>query len=467
VEPDDAAPRELTRDEAVTIAVLLQQHGRLAEAGELFTRVLADEPAHARALHYAGVLAHQQGRTADALALIERSLSSDAEQPDAFNNLGIILQAAGRLDDAVGAYRKAIALNPAHANAHSNLGILLKAQGQPVEAEAAYRAAIALEPDHVDAYTNLGILLNALNRTEEASRCFSRAITLRPHHPEARKLLALAHCALGETDRAVAIFEEWLAEEPDSPIARHMLAAVSRANVPSRASDAFVVQTFDRFAASFEQKLERLAYRAPALVAATLEEALGTAAGKTLDVLDAGCGTGLCGPFLAPRARTLSGVDLSDGMLALAREKGLYDRLVCAELTAFLSDSPERFDVIVSADTLVYFGDLREALSAAAAALRPGGWVVFTLEHAASAAPAPADSGAGYRLESHGRYTHERGYVERALGEAGLEPDIREAELRLEGGIPVAGLVVRAKRPMGAANLLASTRAADLVSRKV
>ena len=91
-------------------------------------------------------------------------------------------------------------------------------------------------------------------------------ITLRPKHPEARRLLALAHCTLGEVDKAVEIFEEWLEEEPDNPIARHMLAACSGRDVPARASDGFVEQTFDSFAASFEAKLAKLSYRAPALV---------------------------------------------------------------------------------------------------------------------------------------------------------------------------------------------------------
>ena len=49
---------------------------------------------------------------------------------------------------------------------------------------------------------------------------------------------------------------------------------------------------------------------------------------KQLDVLDAGCGTGLCGPLLAPYARRLIGVDLSEGMLALAKEKHVYDALI-------------------------------------------------------------------------------------------------------------------------------------------
>ena len=81
---------------------------------------------------------------------------------------------------------------------------------------------------------------------------------------------------------------------------------------------------------------------------------------KRLDVLDAGCGTGLCGPLVAPYARRLVGVDLSEGMLVHAKEKNVYHALMKAELTDYLHDNSEAFDLIVSADTLVYFGDLRE-----------------------------------------------------------------------------------------------------------
>ena len=288
----------------------------------------------------------------------------------------------GRLDPAIDAYRRAIAIDPSHANAHSNLGVLLRATGHPIEAEAAYRAAIRLNPEHIDAYTNLGILLNGLKRTEEAAACYCKVITLRPKHREARKLLALAHCTLGEIDEATNIFEEWLKEEPEDPIARHMLAACTGRDVPERASNGFVERTFDSFAASFESKLAKLSYRAPALVAAMLEDC-GLEPSRRLDVLDAGCGTGLCGALVAPFARRLVGVDLSDGMLAHAKDKNVYDTLMKTELTEYLRDNGEAFDLIVSADTLVYFGDLKGVIAAVAGALRPNGLFVFTLEHAA------------------------------------------------------------------------------------
>ena len=219
------------------------------------------------------MLAHQQGRSDEAVALIEKSLSFTPEDADAHSNLGIVHQSAGRLDAAIEAYRRAIAVAPHHANAHSNLGVLLRATGHPEDAEAAYRAAIALDPGHVDAYTNLGILLTSLKRTEEAAACYSKAITLRPTHRDARKLLALAHCTLGEFEQARQILEAWLTEDPGDPIARHMLAACTGREVPARASNGYVQQTFDRFAATFESRLEGLSYRAPALVLAALERA--------------------------------------------------------------------------------------------------------------------------------------------------------------------------------------------------
>jgi predicted TPR repeat methyltransferase len=167
----------------------------------------------------------------------------------------------------------------------------------------------------------------------------------------------------------------------------------------------------------------------------------GLAASRGLDVLDAGCGTGLCGTLVAPYARRLVGVDLSEGMLAQAKEKEVYDELVKAELTGFLRASEEAFDLIVSADTLVYFGSLHDVVAAAVHSLRPGGRLVFTLEHAVPGRP-PAD----YRLEYHGRYSHSRAYVERVLAALAVQTTIAEAELRMESGVPVAGLVVRATK---------------------
>jgi predicted TPR repeat methyltransferase len=237
------------------------------------------------------------------------------------------------------------------------------------------------------------------------------------------------------------VCEEWLKDDPGSPIAIHTLASCSGSNVPVRASDDYVRKVFDSFAGSFEAKLARLNYRAPSLVAEALAEA-GVAPDRSFDILDAGCGTGLCGPLLAPYARTLVGVDLSGGMLNHAADKRVYDDLIQAELTEYLTRHHERFDIIVTADTLVYFGALDAVAAAAAAALRPGGLLVFTVEEERD-----ADLAGSHRIRPHGRYTHGAEYVRRLLMSAGLTPHVGRAELRLEAGLPVAGLVVRGAKP--------------------
>jgi predicted TPR repeat methyltransferase len=436
-----ATIHDISLEQAIALAIECQRNGRLTDAEALYREILTADPDRADALHYAGVLAYQQGRAEEATVLLEKSLDVDPNQPDCCSNLAIVLQARGRMAEGIAACERAIALDASHANAHSNLGALLKAQGRADEAEAEYRMAIRLNPEHAGAYINLGILLAADGRTREAVSCYCKVITLSPARSDARRLLALAHSTLGEVDKAAAIYEAWLHEQPDNPVALHMRAACSGRNLPDRASDAFVRAVFDEFADSFDARLSHLGYRAPALVAGIVAASAGEPS-KTLDVLDAGCGSGLCGPLIAPYARRLIGVDLSGRMLARAHERHVYDLLVQQELTAYLREWREDFDVIVSADTLVYFGPLHDVICAAADALRPGGRLIFTVEEWCDAA-APA----GFAIGPHGRYCHAKAYVEQVLTAVRLTVEIVRAELRMEGGAPVAGLVVLATRP--------------------
>jgi predicted TPR repeat methyltransferase len=158
-------------------------------------------------------------------------------------------------------------------------------------------------------------------------------------------------------------------------------------------------------------------------------------------VADIGCGTGLCGPLLRPWAGRLVGCDLSGAMLERASERGAYDELHKAELTAFLRERPDEFDLVVSADTLNYFGELREVAHAVHGALRAGGIVVFTLE----ALPAGADG--PYQLQDNGRYAHDGAQARRVFEAAGLQVEaLVEAVLREEQQVPVQGWLIVARR---------------------
>jgi predicted TPR repeat methyltransferase len=71
-------------------------------------------------------------------------------------------------------------------------------------------------------------------------------------------------------DEAGEIYRRWLLIDPNHPVARHMAAATSGEAAPARAEDHFVSTLFDRAAASFDERLAALGYRAPRLAAELL-----------------------------------------------------------------------------------------------------------------------------------------------------------------------------------------------------
>jgi len=439
-----AAPAELTVPEAVQLAVGLQQKGFVEAAAEIYRRVLAAVPDHVDALHFLGVCLRQLGQADEGLQLVERAVAHEPSHVDARNSLGNFYLERGRLEEARATYQQVVAQRPEFAAAHANLGVVFQRLDDKVGAEAAFRRALAVDPHYASALHNLGSLLWDQDKMDEALTCFREALTLMPYDGDSYRRLGATLSAMGRKEEAIPVYQRWMELEPDHPLAPHMLAACLGENVPTRASDSFVEYTFDSFAGSFDKVLARLEYRAPTLVAEAVGAALGAPAGA-LDVLDVGAGTGLCGPLLRGYARRLVGIDLSKGMLDKARERGCYDALEVAELTAYLREHPRAYDLIVSADTLCYFGDLSEALAASAAALRAGGTLVFTVEHWVGAETAAG--AAGFFLNPHGRYSHREAYVRERLTAAGLRPvAFGPVVLRTENKRPVDGLVVTAVR---------------------
>ena len=86
------ADRVVSLDEAISIAIRLQQSDQWVAAGDIYRKVLEVAPDHPDAMHYSGVLAHQEGRSEEALALIERSLELEPGRADWHSNLGIVLR---------------------------------------------------------------------------------------------------------------------------------------------------------------------------------------------------------------------------------------------------------------------------------------------------------------------------------------------------------------------------------------
>lgn len=420
----------------------MQDHraGRQDDARTLYRQVLELDPREPDAWHLLGVLEAESGRYDQAADCIGRAIEARPGIAMFHNNLGNVCMERGRFDEAKASYVRAIQLEPGRIDAMNNLGVLLSRRGSPEDAEKLLQAVIALAPAFEDAHQNLANHYLREGRLHEAVQQCIDGLVVMPRNTTLHEVLVLAYSKLGRPDEAAAVCRSWLECEPDNAVAAFHLQGCLGGAVPDRAPDAYVTQVFDGFAASFDAKLAALSYQAPALVTQAVQRHAGDPV-RTLDVLDAGCGTGLCGPLLAPWAASLCGVDLSTGMLRKAKTREVYDRLFRVELVEFLRQQPAAFDLVASADTLCYFGALEPFASAAAAALRPQGLLVFTVE-----SHADEHGAADFVLHGYGRYSHRRRYVESALRAAGLEPiELRAVELRTEAGDPVHGWLVSAR----------------------
>lgn len=397
------------RGEKTLIEHAIEHHraGHLAEAEKMYLNLLRLKSNDPDALHFLGLLRAHQGRRAAAIEFIERSVKFTPTNPHAWNNLGNLYLAEDRQD----------------------------------EAEAAYQRATHLNPKMTEAWYNLGILFRRKHKPEDALKSFRNVLDSNPRFSRAYEMLGLLLYRMGKPDLAADIYRKWLEVEPGNPIARHMAAATTGESVPARADDRYVSNLFNSFANSFDEALKGLDYAAPRLLADALAQRAGFGEGG-FDVLDAGCGTGLCGVLLRSSAKRLVGVDLSPGMLAKASARAVYDELNEGELCAFMRSRPAAFDIVNCADTLCYFGALEEAASAARACLRPGGVFAFTLE------ADPDDSKQAYRIQSHGRYAHRANYVADVIAGAGFEaPAMEPVVLRKERAADVIGHLVLAKVP--------------------
>ena len=272
-----------------------------------------------------------------------------------------------------------------------------------------------------------------------AADLLAQALELAPDYAAAWFALGELREKLGLRDGAIAAFRQAAqADRDDRHGARlHLIRLGDQplAGMP----ESYVRALFDGYAPGFDQALTQgLSYRAPELLLRAVEAS--GARMKFGSALDLGCGTGLSGAAFRPFCDWLVGLDLSPAMLAQARGKGLYDRLVEGDVLRFLSDeaaAKARYHLVLAADVFMYLDDLVAVSKAAAEVLAPTGLLAFSVE---------THDGDGVMLRETLRYAHGAAHVRAALSAAGLKlVSLDSAATRTEKKVPVPGLVCVAR----------------------
>lgn len=136
-------------------------------------------------------------------------------------------------------------------------------------------------------------------------------------------------------------------------------------------------KNYDVWAKDYEQDLEdEFGYFAPQPAVEVLAKYLP----KPAKILDAGAGTGLVGQFLNQRGyENLEGIDLSPGMLEIARKHNIYKALYQMVLGEPLDFATDSFDGIISVGTFTYKHAPSSSFDELLRITKPGGYIIFTL----------------------------------------------------------------------------------------
>jgi SAM-dependent methyltransferase len=182
---------------------------------------------------------------------------------------------------------------------------------------------------------------------------------------------------------------------------------VAREDAERRVAEVFGAESQERLVAAYaawadryDEDMVSLDIRGPEIVAALTARHLHD---RAVPILDAGAGTGRVGELLAILGYShLVALDLSEAMLARARERGAYRDLHQSTLGGPLAFADSTFAAVVAAGVFTAGHAPPGSLDELLRVTRPGGLLIFTLA-------TPAYERGGFRdkldgLEAEGRW---------------------------------------------------------------
>lgn len=292
---------------------------------------------------------------------------------------------------------------------HFGLGDAYFGLGEYEKAAEAYRSGLTIIPDSSDGLFGLAATLRVNELYEEAVSFYERGFEIEPERFGAYWELAYAREMAGDKLGAEADYRECLKHYPNHGMAKHLLSAMLE-QTTERAPNEYVRELFDDYAETFERDLiEDLDYVVPELIRQELELVIKSVREQNRSpfskALDLGCGTGLVSDAVKDLVNRIDGVDLSEKMVSLAHKHKRYNKVFLQEITSFLFDKSKgypRYDLILSGDALVYFGDLESIFKGVKHRLSEGGFFCFTLENLKEGS---------FKIRPTGRYAHSESYI--------------------------------------------------------
>lgn len=419
------------RDAHYNLGLCYQYVGAMQPAIACFEQVIRYQPDSASA-HQQIAQCHAHGKAYDrALTHYQQAHAHAPDDPTCLLGLGQTHLALKQLEPAKQYLEAALALAPDLPDLPYPLGLVSLLDNAPDQALAYFFQALTLAP-HADVDYHIGLIFMQKNRFQDAIDYYQQALKKNPDHRDARYNLASLYLTTQQREKAITAYQVLAERHPDDESLPYILSGLTQQAMPKQAPDAYITHLFDAYADHYDQHMtQALDYQAHTQLIDALD--LADDPKTPAPVLELGCGTGLCGPLIAPYANPYIGIDLSPQMIAQAKKTEAYTHLAVMNLTDALTAYPDNH-LLIAVDVLSYLGDLSEVMSLAYQALRPGGRFALTVEKATQA---------GYHLQHTLRYAHHATYLEALATAAGFKIDyLATHRLRQENGQAVWGHLV-------------------------
>jgi tetratricopeptide (TPR) repeat protein len=237
-----------SRDAHLLLGTTLAKAGKLTEAADEFTTMLAKNPQDLEALNNMAVIYRRQGKLQDALGVLIDAIDIDPTRAEfhynignihkqlgnfkaasmayakvveldpryvpAYNNLGTIYDQTKEYDKAFNMFRKGLSLDRNNPTLHFNYGVALEANGRLEDAAGEYRASLRSKPGWVDPMNNLGIVLFKQGQHKKAMDTFNRILDMDPFNAEARNNMGVVLNDQGRTREAVQNYRRAIEADP-------------------------------------------------------------------------------------------------------------------------------------------------------------------------------------------------------------------------------------------------------------
>jgi arylsulfatase A-like enzyme/Flp pilus assembly protein TadD len=202
-EEDD--PKNLMElDQWIQQGIEAWQHGRKAEALQIYERIIQRRPSMAIGYRNLAFLQWQGGDARGAIQTLERAFRADAIESGMTTQLGSYLAEAGRPADAIALLEPLAAQKPADPDALNALGIAYARAGQEDRSASTFRRALDENPSNVQALENIGTLEIQRGNLPGARQALEQAAAIDPRSARAQNGLGVVAMKTGAKDAAFA-----------------------------------------------------------------------------------------------------------------------------------------------------------------------------------------------------------------------------------------------------------------------